>query len=91
MSCDDGVVTQKYIDEIPLNHLSMTRVNKRITKTSLNSASYATHKQLSDHSVKTAFILLNSFEGTSSVSRYRSGADWEPVGRRLGNSTYKTE
>ena len=33
--------------------LSFTRVNKRITKTLLNLASDATHKQLSDHSVKT--------------------------------------
>ena len=32
--------------------MSITRVKKRITKTTLNSVSYATHKQLSDHSVK---------------------------------------
>ena len=31
---------------------TITRVKKRITKTLLNSASYATHKQISDHSVK---------------------------------------
>ena len=40
------------INEIPLNHLSITRVKKRIAKTLLNLASRATHKQLSDHSVK---------------------------------------
>ena len=31
--------------------MSITRVKKRITKTTLNSVSYATHKQLFDHSV----------------------------------------
>ena len=47
------VINRWFNDEILLNHLSITRVKKKIPKTLLNSASYATHKQLSDHSVKT--------------------------------------
>jgi len=47
--------------------MSITRVKKRITKTTLNSVSYATHKQLSDHSVKTLKSVLDilSLHGTN--------------------------
>ena len=56
-----------------IDHLSITRVKKGITKTLLNSASCATHKQLSDHSIRHLNISITLAEARINLKYYQ----WE--------------